>query len=309
VLPNAMVRDVLVANPQSAKSNKILYALDDRIVQMPEYMMGEIMEGMDQIGAKESLESKLAFWQQEREFYKNVVIRQYISDTTLIAPMDSLIAFYLQEDDLNSQYRLAFCYLSNDQVEDAVDQISSIPGDYELSDHQTAVNDDYLEYFETIQIMNDSNWIAAQLDSVSIDLLYDIMDHGYPLIGGYARNLLINAGQFDYSETCHLPVLDQTQSYIINDPETEAEKKKCYLKVFPNPAWDYVIIEFNTEEFDSQGLIVMTDITGRIIQSLEVHNGHNQVIIEVGNLSKGVYNLTLFVNGNAVDTEKISVTR
>ena len=309
VLPNAMVRDVLTANPQSAKSDKIMEALDERIVQMPDYMMGEIMQGIDQIGAKESLESKLAYWQQERAFYKNMIIRQYISDTNLIAPLDSLIAFYLQEDDLNSQYRLAFCYLNNDQVEDAVDQISSIPGDYELSDHQTGINDDYQEYFEIMQTKHDSNWIAAQLDSVCIDLLYDIMDHGYPLIGGYARNLLINGGQLDYTETCHLPVLDQTQSYIINDPENEAEQKKCFMKVFPNPAWDYVIIEFNTEEFDSQGLIVMTDITGRIIQSLEVHNGHNQVIIKVGNLSKGVYNLTLFVNGIVVDTEKISINR
>ena len=309
VLPNAMVRDVLTANPQSAKSDKILEALDDRIVQMPEYMMGEIMQGLDQIGAKESLESKLAFWQQEREFYKNVVIRLYISDTTLIAPIDSLITFYLQEDDLSSQYRLAFCYLNNDQVEDAVDIISSLSGNFELSNHQAAVNDDYQEYFEIIQIMYDSNLIAAQLDSVCIDMLFDIMDNGYPLIGGYARNLLINAGQLDYTETCHLPVLDQTQSYIINDPETEAEQKKCYLKVFPNPAWDYVIIEFNTEAFDSQGIIMISDIAGRIIQSRVVPSGHNQVIIEVGNLSKGVYNLTLFINGNVVDTEKVSINR
>ena len=307
VLPNAMVRDVLSANPQSAKSGKVLDALDDRFVQMPGYMMEDVMEGLNQVGAKEILESKLAYWQQEREFYKNEVIRHYITDTSIVSPIDSLIVFYLQEDDLASQYRLAFSYLTNNQAEDAHGVISSIPQSYELTNYQLALNDDYQQYFEIMQTMHDSSWMACQIDSVYVDLLIEIMDHGYPLICGYARNLLIHADQLEYTETVNLPIISQTQSHTFYDPSSEPESKMDYLKVFPNPAWDYVIVEFNTVEFNTSGLILITDMNGRFIKSVEVQPAHNQITINLGNLAKGIYHVTLYMNDEIIDTEKITI--
>jgi len=43
VLPNAMIRDILVASPQSAKSNDILNDLNNRFIPTPEPMMNEIL--------------------------------------------------------------------------------------------------------------------------------------------------------------------------------------------------------------------------------------------------------------------------
>jgi len=57
VLPNAMIRDIMVANPQSAKSQGVINALNNRWDPMPEYMMDEIMAGKDSLGNKEIMEA------------------------------------------------------------------------------------------------------------------------------------------------------------------------------------------------------------------------------------------------------------
>ncbi len=55
-----MIRDVLVANPQSAKSNEVIEQLNERLDPMPAYMMGQIMNGKNTTSAKEDLEARLS---------------------------------------------------------------------------------------------------------------------------------------------------------------------------------------------------------------------------------------------------------
>jgi hypothetical protein len=78
VFPAAMVRDVLVANPQSAKSYDIIESLDSRWDQIPEWMMDQIMEGVDITGAKEAIERNLAGWKHKRGEHFTNLYRHYL---------------------------------------------------------------------------------------------------------------------------------------------------------------------------------------------------------------------------------------
>ena len=60
VLPNAMIRDVLVANPQSAKSVEMMNMLDMRLYPMPQYMKDEILQGKNILSAKDQIESQIS---------------------------------------------------------------------------------------------------------------------------------------------------------------------------------------------------------------------------------------------------------
>ena len=91
VLPNAMIRDVIAANPQSAKSDEVLNTLDSRFEPMPDYMMAQIMEGKKYLGAKEILEAKSRSWQQIRSKAKADLMREFLLDTNIVSPIDSLI--------------------------------------------------------------------------------------------------------------------------------------------------------------------------------------------------------------------------
>ena len=107
VLPNAMIRDVLVANPQSAKDNEVLEALDERFDPMPEWMKNQILQGVNITGAKEAIESELAKWKQKRAEHFNNLYQYFRKDTiNLQASADSLEMLLADDPYLSSKYRL-----------------------------------------------------------------------------------------------------------------------------------------------------------------------------------------------------------
>ena len=306
VLPNAMVRDVLVANPQSAKSENVLESLEDRFDPLPGYMMAEIMQGREYLGAKEILESKLGYWQQYRSRVKNQLIREFLTDTTLFNPYDSLIALFLEEDDLQSKYRLAFSYLDKDMVTEAIDALDYIPITFELNNFQISIHQDYEDYFDILQMVNDSTWNAQQLDSVCINTLSDIVDNDYPLISDYARGLLVKGGHIDYTEQVVYP--NNTKSYWVYqvNPQEKVIHKTDYLLLFPNPAGNYVIVYFNTIELETAGKLLMHDINGKILKTIVLKNYQNQLTLNLGDIPNGVYIISLYVNGKLIESEKLT---
>ncbi|MCX6233193.1 MAG: T9SS type A sorting domain-containing protein [Bacteroidetes bacterium] len=306
VLPSAMLRDVLTANPQSAKSQDVLQSLNDRFDPLPDYMIEEIMQGREYLGAKEILESKLGYWQQIRAKAKNQLIRKFLSDTTILNPYDSLIALYENETDIPSKYRLAFCYFNNHQPEEALNLLDEIPSTYELSTYQNAVHQDYKNYFSVLKTMHDSTWSAGQIDSLSVNTLHEIMNNGYPLISGYARGLLVKGNFIDYTEQVYFPTNIKSYPEYHFTPHEVIVEKEDHLKLFPNPAWDYVIVYYNTSEYEMNGKLIMYDVNGKIIKTIVLSNQLNQSTISFKNLPNGVYMISLFVDDNLIESKKIT---
>ncbi|MFW5751962.1 MAG: hypothetical protein ACOCW8_01345, partial [bacterium] len=66
-LNNAMIRDVLVENPQAAKSEVVEQTLDERIDQLPAYMRWQIRNGLFQLGEKEAMEMHKSYQKLRRD--------------------------------------------------------------------------------------------------------------------------------------------------------------------------------------------------------------------------------------------------
>jgi len=270
------------------------------------YIITDIMQGRTYLGAKEILESKLGYWQQIRAKAKNRLITEFLSDTTISNPYDSLIALYESETDLQSKYRLAFCYFNNDQVNEALGTLNDIPSTFTLDEYQTAIHQDYEDYLSILKMMHDSTWHAAQLDSSSVSTLHSIMDDEYPLISGFAKGLLMKGHFINYVEKVYFPSDAKSyQAYHFTSPKPEATKKD-HLRVFPNPSWDYVIVYYNITDSKVNGKLVMNDMNGKLIKMIELPDQLNQMTISLSDLPNGIYMLSLFANNKLVESEKIN---
>ncbi|MCF8299048.1 MAG: T9SS type A sorting domain-containing protein, partial [Saprospiraceae bacterium] len=311
VLPNAMIRDVLVANPQSAKSDNVIETLDERLVPMPDYMMAQIMQGKNTTSAKENLEAEIQNWKGKNEKAYSNMFRYYKNDTTLNS-FDSVVYWLQNQNTIDARYRLAFEYLSNNDTSLINSVLSGITNDFVLNSKQNLIHQDYLSYFQIINALVSQGKTIMEADSTQIVSLQLIANNDKYLPGIYARNILIALGEINYQEAYILPnPLKATD--VDYYPLQELENLK-YLKIFPNPARDYIVVEYNTDvenyltDNGQQNIILrFTDINGKLIRVKHLNRAKDQLVINTKSFNTGVYICNLFVDGKLIDTSKFTI--
>ena len=303
VLQNAMIRDVLVANPQSAKSPAVLNALGNRINPMPDYMMDEIMQGQSVFGSKELLEQELSGHKTLRDVSLNKVLRYYLSDTMNIsASIDSIISTLQSRNYHKARYKLSMYYLNQHDSLNSFATIDSIPYEFFLTSDELIVHGLYIDLLENIwDIINDT----IGIDSIHITALNQFADNP-SLPGLYARNMLVNVGEFSYEEQVFLPNSLKVSPIWHSRNIRKTDSK---LHVFPNPARNYFTIEYSVDKYYKDTWLILTDISGKHIKSIDVKGTKNQIIVPVQNIPSGIYVLQLFANDNLLESKKISISR
>jgi len=303
VLPNVMIRDVLVANPQSAKTPSVMQNLDARFDPMPDYMMDEIMMGQYVFGNKELLEQKLSGHKTARDNSFSKLLRHYHSDTINASSGDSIISLLYRQTYPEAHYHLALYYISHGDSANAFAIMNDIPNQFTLSPNETDICNLY-SYLIEIQwdIIKDTN----ALDSVRIASIYDIYYHQNTLPGVFARNMLINANELQYNEPVYLPASFKVAPIWHRQG---SKKQASKLLVIPNPAKTFFIVEYSMDRHYDDALLILTDISGKHIASIDAECQQNQVLVPVHELPAGIYILHLIQGNNILESKKISISR
>ncbi len=305
VLPNAVIRDVLTANPQSAKSVEVIQSLDERIVTMPDYMLTEVMQGLNTVGAKEILEQKLSEHRTNYTKALRKIERYYLVDTSnQSVSIDSIVSLWNNQVHLESKYKLAFHYLSVNDSANLFSDLISIPFDFDLSEKQQDIHDLYEDLFEILwQTNNDT----TQIDSTHILSLIDISDYYMTPPGTYALNSLINRDIIQYHEPVYFP--DYFKSLNVNVNDFNPQSKEYLIKVFPNPAGDYCIIDYDLTLNEGSAIIDIYDSYGHKLSSYGLENIHSQRIISLSDFTSGVYFITLSINSSQKESHKLIISK
>jgi hypothetical protein len=303
VLPNAIIRDVLTANPQSAKSVEVLQTLDDRIDPMPDYMLVEVMQGENVLGEKEIIEEKLALHKTNYSKSLGKIERYYQMDTSnLAASKDSLGLLWSSQPYPESKYKLSFHYLSLNDSSNLFNTLNNIPIDIELTLLQENVHELYEDLFFVLwQTHSDT----IEIDSTHVPLLTSIANNYRTFPGVIALNILISKGVIFYEEPVYFP--DYYKSSDATAENMNDYKEESILKVFPNPAGNYCIVEYDLSLFDGEATIDIIDAYGRRINSFKPQNTHTQNVISLTGYSPGIYFVKLTLNNSEKESVKLIV--
>lgn len=305
VLPGAMIRDILVQNPQAPKSKKIMEALDNRQDTIPEYMMEEILQGLNTYGAKEILEQKLGEHIAKRDkAWKN--INFYFKNDTVNfgSSIDSLISIYLDENRLSTRYELAFMYLDQDDSASVDDILNSIPSEFDLTAEESSIHYHYHDLFNILWNVNND---TTGLDSLQIQALNEIANEDKDIPGCYASNLLIKDRLMFYHEPVY--IYNEVKSAPIRDEKPETELKREYLKLFPNPAGNYFIAQFDITGQTSPGRLSISDLMGKELRVINLKKKLNQIVIPTETFQPGTYIVQLYSGIELLSSVKLIISK
>ncbi len=308
VLPNAMIRDIMVANPHTSTSLQLLAKLDDRTNPMPAWMKAQILAGRSIQSLKTELEGQLATHEIAKYRAMNRLARHFGQMSENPAITDSLIALYYSDNTVSSRYMQAWLYLYSGQYQQGQNIMTTIPAIFTLTENELAEYQNMQWLYATLAGLFESGNRLNELNEAQIGQLNAIVADETGVASVYARNILLAIDELEYLEPVILPnsMKSAEAEGIYN--ETLKTKAPSILEVYPNPSKDFVIIgyQFDTE---TEGMIEVRDVSGRLMESVPLKGMNNQLTVTTRTWKAGVYMLSLVVNGKVIETTKFTLVK
>ena len=310
VLPGAMIRDIMVANPNTAKSEALMSKLDERWDPLPEYMKAQILQGRSIVSIREETESILAARKLQKAKYFNALVRLYLKDTlNPQASIDSLKTLLLHEHSLNAKYRLAMLNMEQEAWSEGLGVLNNIPAQFELTASEANEHLQFTVLYNMLSNIAQQGKTVFDADSTTIASLMEIEAGNSGMASVYARNVLLALDQMEYEEPILLP--DMLKASIAQEDYntliSKANEAPGYIAVKPNPAKNYIIVEYELEQV-SDASIDINDITGNLKHRLNVFNRQDEVTVNTQDWKPGIYIATLKIDGKLVESVKLTIT-
>jgi hypothetical protein len=272
--------------------------------------MGDIMANEFILGDKEILELQRADVRQHYGIVLNNKLLSVVNDT-MSNPTDSILVVYNKSNRLSDKYSLSMQYSANGNLASAEAILNSIskaayPDNFNATEHNS--------YNNWIKILNRALENEADLtfDTLQINALWgliidDSAGNYYPTV--LARNCLLNARLLTYQEPL---VFDQEmKSQIVRKHYPKIitpSGASGYLKVFPIPARDYIIIEYQLNNDCTDGLIQVYSSEGKKLLKVPVYSTKSEIILPVNKFS-GSLLISLQGCSGMIDSQKIVVDK
>ncbi len=306
VLPNSIITEVLTANPQSARADNVLNALDERDNPPSESQMASIHANDTVIGAKELLESKKVFYASQKQQSVNRLIRLYITDT-LVAKNDSIEAALSNISILTSYYNQAFCRFNDGDSLEVLNKLADINSSFDLNDYEADMHDAYKNYFELLLELQATGKQITEVDSTQKNTLFTIMQNSNEILQAYCRNMLIRTDGLIYYEPYLLPDTNSNKSVKLETPFTDFDLEQTnYFKLYPNPAYDYITLEYNLPYGSDNVIMEMLNMKGLQLEVARLKYIYGQKVIDLRDYTGGIYVIRLWADGKVLQSTKFT---
>jgi hypothetical protein len=288
----------MVANPKSVKSDNVISDLNNRLDPMPEYLMDEIMEGLDTLSIRELMEIKMQIGLSNYSYGFNRLLSAMLNDST--APLkDSVIGLLNFDNSFYSKIRKAWLLSENGDSTRAINTIDSIEITDQISTSQAIELNEQKAFLEWCQSV-------SEVDSTQVEILNYFLSSPSLYVSSRARRLLINSNSIEYEEPYILP--ENFKKFDVKEKRKQNKVvSSSFVKAYPNPAKDYITIEYASVNEHSSCSILIYDSHGKLVKSVKPVKFQDQILLRTNYFKSGNYYVQLVSDNKCLTSCKFTV--
>ena len=301
VLNTAMVTNILSANPHSAKNTELNEALDSRFNLLTDEQREDVDQGVFVLGSFESLQSRLSEVLAERAKLQYKIANNYLADTLGI---DNLKLYLADQPDMWANRMLLMQYITDVENIDTNVFLQSISNTGLTTSQLNEWNDLTVYYSLRRQMISKGSLVPDSSQQITLS---DLAEHNTSA-SVFADYLLLKGGQLVYIEPYIFPNGNFKSGRVIKHRQAK-NNTGIELKLYPNPAIDYTILEYNSLNLQSLPKIAILDEAGRLIKSISMSTKSGIELISLTDLSPGTYSIWLMINYKPSAETKLVIVR
>lgn len=302
IMPQAMLLEVLLANPDGTKKEGLIKWLQyDSPYPLPQYMIDLIVGSWNQKTFRTQLESDMGQHHADMSFAADELIGEWKNDTLGIRT-DSTLVRWQQVPSLGARYSEALTRLERGEYDQAKDLMLGLGGLYKLSDDQAKERDDAVAYINLLASFHRAGHDLMHLDSTELASLRNIAAAGCERPAFWAQNILC----FGYKE-CDTPCTGEgaTQKMLQLPKPTVPTTAPSPLAVYPNPAIAYVTLAYKLADAPKDAVLVLRGVDGRELKRVPLSTQQGQQLLDTRSYAPGTYSVELLNDGGRIATERL----
>jgi len=295
VFPDDILLEILSANPDELNKDTLLSYLEQKEDPLPEYMLDILRQAVEGITYKTILEDELAQYHAGKTQAAQDIIRSIASDN--IFDLNDYRNWLDNLGGLEADKQIIASYLSENDTASVIILLNLLPSLYGLEGENLEDYNDFKALVEMQISWMAENKMVDELDSLDIAVLETFAVDGETSAGNIARNILTYGYNYHFYNNMHINDSSFYKSSNASYFDSLNEVLDLTISAKPNPADTWVAFNYELTDDMSDGIIKITDITGKVIQQFPVSGKIGQQVWDTRNVKPGLYYYVLTVSG------------
>lgn len=300
ILPNAMVLELCIANPDATKGERFIEKLST-VSPLPEYMLNYIRQNWDAKTIRTTLESEIANLATDISVLEYDYVHQQVtasekSDSTVLDVFESskesiqkaidLIDFSIEQGNWNNAQSILNDALTNTNFNE----------EWHLLDHYSA----YINFRKNL-----NNRQLNQLDSTEIVYLENLAVSDNKRVAGYCKNILCFFYDICYEWSENNMMKKSTTNETL--PDKTLNELFYNITIYPNPSTTYTSIQWEIYDNLIDAHYRVVDLNGREHLNGVLSSNKGEQVLDTRKLGQGVYIIGIYNNNQLKISRKLIV--